>query len=276
VRCDAAGQENYQDGTPKRWWSDLTIVSGSSDVYQKQIVVNDPLVYRGIRFYQASYWVSGDINRLKLIAVSPSSGAEKEVTLPAGGDVRIDDQTTARITRFIPDYYLSDNNIAQRSAEPVNPAIEIVLSRAGQNTVTWVFPAGQNQYRSPVPLPYELRFQQLELKPWTGLEVSYEPGQWAVWSGCVLMALALVMTFYFAHTRLWAVPLVDKRGRLVLWVGSNASKPTPQSESIFRKVAAQIEADLETDHADAVTAIHDKKRINPVADAVQRDAAVRV
>jgi cytochrome c biogenesis protein ResB len=158
----------------------------------------------------------------------------------------------------------------------VNPAIEIVLSRAGQNTVTWVFPAGQNQYRSPVPLPYELRFQQLELKPWTGLEVSYEPGQWAVWSGCVLMALALVMTFYFAHTRLWAVPLVDKRGRLVLWVGSNASKPTPQSESIFRKVAAQIEADLETDHADAVTAIHDKKRINPVADAVQRDAAVRV
>jgi cytochrome c biogenesis protein len=26
VRCDAAGQENYRDGTPKKWWSKLAVV----------------------------------------------------------------------------------------------------------------------------------------------------------------------------------------------------------------------------------------------------------
>src|SRR5579863_1800099 len=44
VRCDGAGQENYTDGTPKRWWSDLAIVANGQTVVSKQIVVNDPLV----------------------------------------------------------------------------------------------------------------------------------------------------------------------------------------------------------------------------------------
>jgi cytochrome c biogenesis protein len=55
VRCDGAGQENYADGTPKRWWSDLSVLENGKVIRRKQIVVNDPLVYRGIRFYQASY-----------------------------------------------------------------------------------------------------------------------------------------------------------------------------------------------------------------------------
>src|SRR5579862_3917830 len=53
VRCDGAGQENYADGTPKRWWSDLAVVRDGQVVLRKQIVVNEPLVYKGVRFYQA-------------------------------------------------------------------------------------------------------------------------------------------------------------------------------------------------------------------------------
>src|SRR3974390_1854824 len=53
VKCVSAGQENYEDGTPKKWWSDLAVISDNQQVSSKQIVVNDPLVYRGLRFFQA-------------------------------------------------------------------------------------------------------------------------------------------------------------------------------------------------------------------------------
>ena len=73
VRCDGAGQENYPDGTPKRWWSKLTVIENNHVALQKEIVVNDPLVYRGIRFYQASYGKTGKIDKLYLTA-TPRSG----------------------------------------------------------------------------------------------------------------------------------------------------------------------------------------------------------
>ena len=53
IRCDATGQENYADGSPKRWWSDLVVLEKGREIERKQIVVNDPLIYDGIRFYQA-------------------------------------------------------------------------------------------------------------------------------------------------------------------------------------------------------------------------------
>ena len=77
IRCDAAGQENYKDGTPKKWWSKLAVVEGGRDVQKKEIVVNDPLFYSGVRFYQSSYGPNGKVDKLMLVA-TPSKGGEKQ------------------------------------------------------------------------------------------------------------------------------------------------------------------------------------------------------
>src|SRR5208337_970149 len=66
IRCDSAGQENYKDGTPKKWWSKLAVVKDGQDVQKKEIVVNDPLLYRGVRFYQSSYGPNGKVDQLIL------------------------------------------------------------------------------------------------------------------------------------------------------------------------------------------------------------------
>jgi len=68
VRCEGAGQENYADGSPKKWWSDLAVVKDGQVILRKQIVVNDPLVYGGVRFYQASYGNTGKLDKLVLTA----------------------------------------------------------------------------------------------------------------------------------------------------------------------------------------------------------------
>ena len=64
VKCYSAGQENYADGSPKKWWSKLAIVQDGQEVSAKEIVVNDPLVYQGLRFYQSSYWIDNRHRRL--------------------------------------------------------------------------------------------------------------------------------------------------------------------------------------------------------------------
>ena len=74
-----------------------------------------------------------------------------------------------------------------------------------------------------------------DLKPgyFTGLEVSHEPGQWAVWTGVVLMGFGLAIVFYFVHTRFWAVPVRDAaNGKLTLWIGGTANAIAMLSNSV--------------------------------------------
>ena len=74
IKCYSAGQENYADGSPKKWWSKLAVVEDGREVKAKEIVVNDPLVYRGLRFYQSSFGPTGNLDGLKLLA-TPENGA---------------------------------------------------------------------------------------------------------------------------------------------------------------------------------------------------------
>jgi cytochrome c biogenesis protein len=74
LRCDAAGEENYKDGTPKRMWSKLAVVKAGQDVQKKEIVVNDPLLSSGFRFYQSSYGTNGTLGHFTELEVSHEPG----------------------------------------------------------------------------------------------------------------------------------------------------------------------------------------------------------
>lgn len=78
----------------------------------------------------------------------------------------------------------------------------------------------------------------------TGLEVSHEPGQWAVWAGVIVMGFGLVLVFYLVHGRFWAVPVRNARGELVLWIGGAANKNKDVFEQRFRKLVQEIESEI--------------------------------
>ncbi len=81
VKCYAAGQENYADGSPKKWWSKLAVVQDGKEVESKEIVVNDPLVYQGLRFYQSSYWLDNHTVDSLQIAWVAKDGKETPLTV---------------------------------------------------------------------------------------------------------------------------------------------------------------------------------------------------
>jgi len=78
----------------------------------------------------------------------------------------------------------------------------------------------------------------------TGLEVSHEPGQWAVWAGVVLIAIGLTFVFYVIHVRIWVVPVQNADGSLVLWVGGSANRNREAFEEKFKSVVEEIRTEL--------------------------------
>jgi cytochrome c biogenesis protein len=249
IRCDGAGEETYTDGTPKKYWSKLAVVDNGSVVSRKEIVVNDPLVYHGIRFYQASYGRTGKLDHLALNATPASGGTPQEITLRMNQTVALDADTSVQLVEFIPDYVVQDGNVYARSNDVANPAVHLlVTSKKAGSTINFWLPeiAGiAENSRSP----FTLEPKDLRTEVFTGLEVSHEPGQWSVWAGVILMAIGLTFVFYVTHMRFWVVPVEDARGGLTLWVGGSANRNRDAFEQTFKKFVAQIRHELKPELA---------------------------
>lgn len=248
IRCDSAGQENYKDGTPKKWWSKLAVVEGGRDVETKEIVVNDPLLYRGVRFYQASFGMTGKVNLLTLSAVPRGGSAPKrELNLAVNDTAVLDPDTTVRFAEFFVDYAVRDGQVYKKSNQLENPAAHLVVTTrsTGKNYNVWLPPIDEVADNSKAP--YVIEATDLKMAHFTGLQVSHEPGQWAVWSGVVLMGIGLAFVFYVVHMRFWAVPVRDaKTGKLSLWVGGSANRNRDAFEQRFNDLVASVERELKT------------------------------
>ena len=245
IKCYQAGQENYADGSPKKWWSQLAVVQDGKEVKTKEIVVNDPLVHRGLRFYQASYGSTGNVEGVKIVA-TPKSGTAREITLRINEPFALDSNTSVTLAEFVPDFFIRDNQVFKRSDDVVNPAFRLRIKRAGSDreATQWIFPA-YNPMSQGQDASYQFEFRDLQMGYFTGLEVSHEPGQWLVWVGCILMGVGLFVAFYMAHMRLWVVAVPDARGKLVLWIGGQANKNNDRFEQKFTEVVGAIGEELD-------------------------------
>jgi cytochrome c biogenesis protein len=245
VRCDALGQENYEDGMPKKYWSNLTIIENGREVRKKQIIVNDPLTYRGIRMFQASMGQSGKIDKVTLVALNVAGGERKDVLLGLNETVALDDQFSVRMVRFVPDFYEQDGEVYTKSEYADNPAFQLALvNKAGQETKMWLKPSVRNATMEETA--YRFAAKHIDMVGYTGLEVSYQPGQWFIWAGVLLMAVGLGFVFYFAHTRYWAIVVPGANG-LVLWVGGTCNRNRERFEQSFSELISAIRAELPAD-----------------------------
>jgi len=248
IRCDAAGQENYQDGTPKKWWSKLAVVQNGRDLQKKEIVVNDPLLYNGVRFYQSSYGPNGKIDKLMLEGTpSNGSGARQEIGIALNQTVTLDADTTVRFAEFFPDFAVRDGQVYRKSNDLENPAAHLVVTskNAAKDFDVWL--PQLDEIADNSKSPYQFNAIDLKMGHFTGLQVSHEPGQWGVWSGVVLIGIGLAVVFYVVHMRFWVVPICDpKTGKCSLWIGGSANRNREAFEQRFNELVTLVEAELKS------------------------------
>lgn len=244
VLCNAAGEETYSDGTPKKYWSKLAIVENGQEVSHKEIVVNDPLVYKGIRFYQASYGRTGKLDELLLNVTPAKGGSSQQISLRMNQELALDADTTVQLVEFIPDFVVQDGHVYARSNDVTNPAVHMIVTSKKTNATTNYWLPEISGVAENASSPYIFEPKDLKTGVFTGLEVSHEPGQWAVWAGVVLMAVGLTFVFYVIHMRLWVVPVQSANGSLSLWIGGSANRNRDAFEEKFRVLVEDLRKEL--------------------------------
>ncbi len=194
LRCDGFEIENYPNGMPKEYRSDLVVLEGSKEVAQKRITVNDPFNYSGLTFFQSSYEPLANQYAVELTRLPAAHDKAQQTginekfyvkakTKNAGKDnqVRFEIVATSSDGHGHGPYkiWFDDN-----SGDPVNFIAEdkqpVKIERGG---TAYSFTIKQ-------------RFA-------TGLQVAKDPGVWIVYAGFALMLFGMYAAFFLAHRRLW-------------------------------------------------------------------------
>ncbi len=66
VRCNSFSIDFFPTGAPKEFLSNLTIIDNGKEVLTSDIIVNEPLYYKGVRIYQSSFGDGGSDITFKL------------------------------------------------------------------------------------------------------------------------------------------------------------------------------------------------------------------
>lgn len=211
LRCDQFTVSYYDlpDGSgpsqmPREYKSILTLTENGTEVpgyKHARLIVNEPLTYKGIVFYQSSYGTTGS-HHFKAGDNRLTIAAEETALLPDGSSMHLL-EAVQDVSPFI--------------AGKTGPAARIDIHPArGGETITLISFANhpednQREFaRAGMPV---ITYLGGDERFYTGLQVNKDPGVWVVWIGCILMCVGLYVAFFMPHQRFW---LRCSTGRLVI------------------------------------------------------------
>ncbi len=228
VLCEKFDVEFYSTGAPKEFRSILTILENGKPVpgYSKiKVIVNEPLTYKGITFYQSSYGQASEGGE-HYISVTPRSGGKPEkLVVREGAGVTLKDGTVLKLLE-------ATQEVRQFAPGFSGPAARIEVTRKGAEPQIFIafkdFPDVNAQRGDALIFGYE----GTNAKQYTGLQVAKDPGVWVVWLGCFLMVIGIGVAFFMSHKRIW---VVASKGHARMY--GNASKNQAAFQMQFEDIA---------------------------------------
>jgi len=237
IRCDRFTVEYYENGAPKVFRSDLTFIQDGKVVRQGALLVNHPIAFGGLRFYQSSYGVLPG-GRLALSYVRGNGKANERET--AVGDVFDLPGAEGRV-----EVLRAENDLMR-----MGPAVKLSVNSTRGNVQFWVF---QNIERikeanpgvlAQVPLmnpalfaPYVFSMQKKGERFYTVLQAARDPGVPLVAGGAALLVAGLMITFFFSHRRFRIVIEEEKWKSRIGLAGSSNRDPVGLEKEMNRLLA---------------------------------------
>jgi cytochrome c biogenesis protein len=243
LRCDKFTVSFYNTGAPKEYKSDLVVIENGRKVLSRSILVNHPLAYRGITFYQATYGTV--LKQASLELTDRKSGKKIDLVAPFQQPVTI---PGADHLLFIADY--------QQDFMGFGRAIELGYGKVGQQkdfSARWIL-VDRPTFHGNLIGNYLVRVTGVVKTQYTGIEVKKDPGVWLVWVGFILLTLAIGLTFYASHKKLWVcIESDEKRKRTIVTIAGRANRNPHLFEEKFdhlRKMLEQRLKDLPSSERD--------------------------
>lgn len=191
VRCEDFIVSFYDNGAPELFQSSLSIIENGTTMVEKDIIVNDPLRYKGISFYQASY---GPL---------PPKGAKLSFTSKASAQVYEREAIIGKAVNLPENLGVftlkAFNNSAQFQGQNIGEAFMGVLSTSNGKDQQVILPVRFPSFDRMRGGDVQIGVKDSLLNYYTGLEVSSDPGVWVVYTGFILMILGCYITFFMSH-----------------------------------------------------------------------------
>ncbi len=232
VRNNRFWLETYPSGQPRKYASDLSVMEGGREVLRKTITVNDPLVYKGIWFYQSSYGRQGGATAQ--VAVSRKDGASLgSISLGPNEPVKIDGYGVIRGVNY------------QQDFQGNGPALQVVVEKPGQpESSLWIVQGRPDlDRRRNDSLVFSFGGLTENTTMYTGLQVAKDPGVNVVWLGCLLLTAGMMISFFVSHRRVWIRLSPGPQGRLEVTAAGSANRNRPAFEKTFASILADLRKD---------------------------------
>lgn len=256
IRCEDFDVSFYPSGMPKEYRSRLSIVENGREVLQKDILVNHPLRYKGINFFQSSY---GEVPAELQMSAAPEeialSFTSKETGMVYNKKVHIGERIT--IPEELGQFEIAEFKAAYdfRGRE-LGPTLIGRLTQKNGVVVEVLLPFKFPGFDRMSPMINPQRSDAVlialdETNPppgsqtkryYTGLQVTRDPGVWVVYSGFILMIIGCIITFFMSHQRLGIEVVRSGRQSLV----SAAGTANKNKLGMRRKVGDILDQLLET------------------------------
>jgi len=210
VRCDRFFIDFYENGMPKTYRSNLGFVKDGRLVQTSPVLVNHPVTFAGIRFYQANYGMipSGD----PIMVVTEGDKKIKDVKVAIGMEFDLPGKK-AKVQMIR----------VEENLMGMGPAVKLnIQSPAGQVQI-WIFQAIEQIHQAnpglmeQAPLfnpglfePYVFSLDQANKQYYTGLQVVQDPGVPVVAAGALIMMIGFLIVFFSSHRQIWI--RLDSRG----------------------------------------------------------------
>ncbi len=185
LHCNNFLIDYYDTGIPKEYRSNISIIEKGNVVLNQDIMVNSPLTYRGITFYQSSYQGYQDF----LITITDNNTGEKKTF-----------QTPFRKQVFWQNKGIRFGivNVQGKGTQVFREKLWFKISDSQalqgwiENNTATTFSSGQQSFT--------VRVKQLYA---TGLRATRDPGVWLVYLGCLMMLIGLYLAVFMSHRRIW-------------------------------------------------------------------------
>jgi cytochrome c biogenesis protein len=217
VRCDDFDVSFYDSGSPKEFRSSLVVLENGREVAKKEIIVNDPLRYKGINFFQSSYGAMPPTD-FQITFDSVNSGKKFKYTVSIGNSVELPDSKG----RFTARQYV--NNYNYRGAR-VGEALLGTLDKPDKGPEEVALPLRFPTFDKMRKGDWIIQAEGHDTSYYTGLQVTKDPGVPLVYFGFSLLIIGCWVAFFMSHQKIMVdVRLSDTSSRIQVFGSANRNR----------------------------------------------------